>query len=274
MMPFNLWPDTPPQSLGSEKEDRPTLAVYPAPFPNGSAIIICPGGGYGCLADHECNPIAVWLNSLGIMGIVLRYRHGPRYHHPVPLMDAARAVRTTRHRATSWGIDPKRIGILGFSAGGHLAATLATRFTTGDSSNADPLEHQSSRPDLAILLYPVITMADPFAHARSREHLLGKDAADEQINLLSNERHVSQQTPPTFIFHTADDPAVPVENALQFATALRSHRIPFELHVYESGSHGVGLAQNYPALKSWPTLCASWLGNRHFGDGTDTLKAV
>lgn len=268
MPPFPLWPDTPPLAIGSEPADVPTLSVFLPEEPTGAAVVVCPGGGYQHLADHEADPIARWLNTLGIAGIVLRYRHAPRYRHPAPLLDAARAVRTVRHRAEEWKLDRQRVGILGFSAGGHLAATLATHFSAGEAQDPDPVERQSSRPDAAILLYPVITLSGPHAHTGSRDNLLGRDAAPALIDSLSNERQVTAQTPPTFLFHTGDDAAVPVENALAFAGALRACRVPFELHVYETGPHGVGLAQNHPRLSSWPTRCGDWLAARGFARTT------
>jgi acetyl esterase/lipase len=170
---IRLWTGRAPQAVGDEAQDVPTLTVYRPASPDGSAIVICPGGGYGHLAAHEAEPPARWLNSLGVTAFVLKYRLGPRYQHPAPMLDAARAIRFVRANAQQWNLDPKRIGILGFSAGGHLSATISTHFDDGDASAADPIDRVSSRPDLAILLYPVITLADPWAHAGSRKNLLG-----------------------------------------------------------------------------------------------------
>jgi len=211
------------------------------------------------LADHEGHTIAVWLNSIGITAAVLKYRLGPRYHHPVELQDVTRAMRTVRARAAEWGIDPRRIGIIGFSAGGHLASTIATHFDAGDSGSADPIERVSSRPDLAVLAYPVISMTDGITHQGSRRNLLGDNPTQALVAELSNEKRVTAKTPPTFLFHTANDPVVPVENSLLFASALRAAKVPFELHVFEQGPHGVGLAQDDPVLSVWPSLLQHWL---------------
>lgn len=262
-----LWPGGAPGALGGEPADVPTVTVFPAPDARGPApaIVVCPGGGYGGLAGHEAEPIARWLNTLGITGVVLKYRLGPRYHHPVMLQDARRAVRTVRANAATWNVDPKRVGILGFSAGGHLAATASTQFDAGDPNASDAVDRQSSRPDVSVLVYPVITMTDPHTHAGSRKNLLGERPTQEQVDAMSAEKRVTKETPPAFIFHTADDQAVPVENALVYATALRKHGVPFELHVYEHGRHGVGLAQDDPVLGTWPARCADWLARRGFG---------
>jgi acetyl esterase/lipase len=245
----------------------PTITVFPAPAAQGPApaIVVCPGGGYGGLAGHEAEPIARWLNTLGVTGVVLRYRLGPKYHHPVMLQDAQRAIRTVRARASEWNVDPKRVGILGFSAGGHLAATASTQFDAGRADAEDAIERQSSRPDVSVLVYPVITMTDPHTHRGSRENLLGKSPAAEQVEAMSAEKRVTKDTPPAFIFHTADDQAVPVENALLYAMALRKNGVPFELHVYEHGRHGVGLAQGDAVLGTWPARCADWLAGKGFG---------
>jgi acetyl esterase/lipase len=261
-----LWPGGAPGALGAEPADVPTLALYSAPpeRASGAAVIVCPGGGYGGLADHEGDPIARWLNTLGITAAVLRYRLGPRYHHPVMLQDAQRAIRTVRARAAEWKVDPTRIGILGFSAGGHLASTAATHFEEGTASAADPIERVSSRPDVAILLYPVISMEPPVGHAGSRRNLLGDNPSPELVQLLSNQKQVTARTPPTFLFHTADDAGVPAENSLQFALALARAGVPYELHIYGHGRHGVGLATDDPVLSTWTGRCADWLRGRGF----------
>jgi acetyl esterase/lipase len=274
--PVPLWPQGAPGALGKEPADVPTITIYPAPNgPAGGApaIVVCPGGGYGGLAAHEAEPIAQWLNTLGVTGVVLKYRLGPRYQHPAPLDDARRALRTVRARAGEWKIDPKRVGILGFSAGGHLAATASTQFDAGDPAAADPVDRMSSRPDVSVLVYPVITMTDPHTHAGSRRNLLGGSPNTQQVEAMSAEKRVTKETPPAFIFHTADDQPVPVENAILYASALRKHGVPFELHVYETGRHGVGLATNDPILRTWPGRCADWLGKRSFGTGGEQKKA-
>jgi acetyl esterase/lipase len=206
----------------------------------------------------EGSAVAEWLNALGITAFVVKYRLGMRYHAPAQLQDAARAVRTVRTRAKEWNIDPVRIGILGFSAGGHLAATLGTHFDDGKAVTADPIEHVSSRPDLMILVYPVITMGN-FTHAGSKKYLLGDNPTPAQINNYSNELWVTKDTPPTFLVHSVADPGVPVENTLMFASALRKANVPFEIHLYEKGPHGFGLAPTDPILSSWLERCADWL---------------
>jgi len=262
-----LWPNGAPAAKGSAPEDIPSIQLYqpPADKANGAAIVVCPGGGYGALAAHEGHDVAVWLNSIGVTAVVLKYRLGRfGYRHPVMLGDAQRAIRTTRAKAAEWKIDPNRIGIMGFSAGGHLTSTAATHFDAGDANASDPIERQSSRPDVAILCYAVITMTDPFTHAGSRKNLLGDTPSPELIDLLSNEKQVTEKTPPTFLFHTEDDKAVPVENSLQFAAALRKAKVPYEMHIYETGRHGVGLAPTIPALSTWPKLLENWLRARKF----------
>lgn len=255
--PLPLWSGKAPGAEGETTADVPTLTAYlPAPTrATGAAMVVCPGGGYAMLADHEGHPVAQWLAKLGIVGLVLQYRLGPRYRHPIPLTDAARALRTVRARAAEWRIDPGRIGVLGFSAGGHLAATLCTHFGDGDSQAGDPVERFSSRPDLAVLLYPVITMTEPHAHAGSRLNLLGKNPLPELVNFLSLDKQVTRRTPPTFLFHTVSDAAVPVENSLSYAAGLRKAQVDFELHLYQKGAHGVGLAGHDPVLRTWPAPC-------------------
>jgi len=249
LTPILLWPGGAPDAVGKEPLDVPTLTPYLPPAENctGAAIIVCPGGGYSHLADHEGGPVAEWLNTLGITAFVLKYRYGPRYRHPAPLRDAARAIRTLRARAAEWGIDQNRIGILGFSAGGHLASTIGTHFDSGKSDAADEIERVSSRPDLMVLIYPVISMRE-FTHAGSKRMLLGENPSPDLVTLLSNDEQVSKQTPPAFLVHTADDPAVPVENSLRFAAALRKAKVPVEIHVYEHGPHGFGLGGKDPVL--------------------------
>jgi acetyl esterase/lipase len=261
-----LWPNGAPGAKGAQPEDIPTISLYrpPAGKANGAAIVVCPGGGYGHLADHEGHTIAVWLNNFGITAAVLKYRLGPRYNHPSPMQDATRAMRTVRARSKEWNLDANRIGIWGFSAGGHLAATIATHFDGGDSNATDPIERISSRPDIAVLAYPVISMNEAITHAGSRKNLLGDNPSPELVELLSNEKQVTSQTPPTFLFHTADDTVVRVENSLLFVEGLRKAKIPYELHVFEKGPHGVGLAQNNPALNVWPKLLENWLRVRGF----------
>jgi len=244
-----LHPTGVPGQLGNTPEDNPWLELYRPEHPTGAAILVCPGGGYVGRAPHEGAPIALWLNTLGITAIVVHYRVKP-YKHPQPLTDVMAAMSIAKANAKDWNIDPTRIGVLGFSAGGHLAASLSVHYTP------------ETRPALSILLYPVITFTDPHTHTGSRGNLLPDPTDPAQVQKMSNELQVNAQTPPAFIFHTADDQAVPVENAILYASALRKSGVPFELHVYETGHHGVGLATNMPALSTWPMLCGNWLRAR------------
>jgi acetyl esterase/lipase len=259
----NLWPDAAPGARGTAPNDIPTLTPFrPDPAQaTGAAIVVCPGGGYGGLASHEGKDYALWLNEQGIAAFVLKYRLGSHgYRHPVMLGDAARAVRLVRARATEWQVDPKRVGIMGSSAGGHLASTLLTHFDAGRADAADLVDRQSSRPDLGILCYAVISMA-AHTHQGSKNNLLGTDPAPDLVQALSNELQVSPSTPPCFVWHTEEDKAVDVENSLMFAAALRKAKVPFDLHVYEKGAHGIGLANGHP----WTRDCAFWLKQRGFG---------
>lgn len=260
--PVPLWPNGAPGALGSEAKDIPTLTPFLADpsKSTGAAIVVCPGGGYAGLASHEGKDYALWLNEHGISGFVLKYRLGSGgYRHPIMLQDAARAVRLVRARAGEWKIDPTRVGIMGSSAGGHLASTLLTHFEPGKPDADDPVERQSSRPDLGILCYPVITMGQ-YTHQGSKNNLLGKDPSPELVPLLSNELQVTPQTPPAFLWHTLEDTAVPVENSLLFASALRKAGVPFDLHIYEKGRHGIGLANGHP----WTKDCLFWLKEHRF----------
>jgi acetyl esterase/lipase len=279
-----LWPGGVPGAVGSEPErDIPTLTVYLAAPEKGtgSAVVVCPGGGYGMLADqHEGKEVAEWLNSLGVTAFVLKYRLGPRYHHPAMINDANRAIRTVRAGSAQWKLDPKRIAILGFSAGGHLASTAATHFDAGKLDAADPIERVSSRPDRAILVYPVVALATPFGHSGSLRNLLGENPSQEMVESLSNERQVTKDTPPTFLAHTDADKGVPAENSILFALALRKAGVPVELHLFERGQHGLGLGKGAkqfkiagdPAFQEWPKLCAIWMKNQGFLDRTNSTK--
>ena len=260
-----LWPKEAPGAHGEEPADKPTLTLYRPPVDKatGAAVVVCPGGGYGHLAvGHEGKEIAEWLTSQGIAAFVLKYRIAPRYRHPAPLQDAQRAVRTVRARAKDWDLDPKRVGIWGFSAGGHLASTAATHFDDGKPDDPDPIEHVSCRPDFAILCYPVITFKEPHLHKGSRNNLVGKDPPAELVESLSNETQVTNRTPPTFLFHTNADAGVVPENSILFYMALRKAKVPAELHIYENGPHGVGLAAKDPVLTTWKERLADWLALR------------
>jgi len=261
-----LWPEGAPGALGTEAVDRPKLTVYRAPARTaGAAMVVCPGGSYMSLAsDHEGRHVAQWLNTLGVTAFVLQYRLGPRYRHPAPLHDAQRTIRLVRAKATEWAVDPNRVGILGFSAGGHLAATAATRFDDGRRDARDAVERFGSRPDLAVLVYPVITLTTPAVHSKSLGNLLGDDADSKLRESLSNELQVTPQTPPTFLVHTDEDATVPPENSILFYEALRRAKIPAEVHVFAKGSHGLGLGAKGTAFAAWPDLCAAWMRETGF----------
>ncbi len=268
LAPVTLWPDGAPGALGVSTNDIPTLTPYlPDPAQaTGAAMVICPGGGYAHLAPHEGNDYALWLNQHGVTCFVLKYRLGSNgYRHPAMLQDAARAMRLVRSRAADWKIDPKRVGIMGSSAGGHLASTLMTHFDSGNTNATDPVERQSSRPDLGILCYPVITMGE-YTHKGSRNNLLGTHPSPELVRLLSNELQVTTNTPPCFIWTTFEDKTVPMENTLLFAEALRKNHVPFDLHVYQKGGHGMGLKDKPPFANPhpWAGDCLFWLRQQGF----------
>ena len=261
--PIPLWSGGAPGALGSSTNDIPTLTPYLPDGTNasGAAMVICPGGGYARLAPHEGNDYALWLNQHGVACFVLKYRLGSSgYRHPVMLNDAARAVRWVRAHAEEFKVDAHRVGIMGSSAGGHLAATLVTHFDSGKAQDGDPVERESSRPDLGILCYAVITMG-PDTHGGSKENLLGKNPSPELEKLLSNELQVTTNTPPCFLWTTFEDKAVPMENTLMFAGALRNNRVPFDLHVYQKGRHGLGLNDKPPFANPhpWANDCLFWL---------------
>jgi acetyl esterase/lipase len=262
-----LWPNGAPGALGDKPTDKPGLTAYlsTAVKATGAAIIVCPGGSYARLADHEGRPVAEWLNSLGIYAFVLKYRLGSNdYRHPAMLQDVQRAIRYVRSSASEFGIDPHRIGVLGFSAGGHLASSAGTHFDLGNASSNDVVERASSRADLMVLIYPVITMGK-FAHAGSRGNLLGKEPTPELVELMSNEKQVTRDTPPAFLVHTENDSTVPVENSMMFADSLRKAGVGFELHIFENGpKHGFGLGVSDPVVGIWPKLCQQWLRRHGF----------
>lgn len=283
---YPLWPEGAPGALGSDPGDDndpgdvPTITVYlpTKDKANGASVVICPGGGYSRLAiNHEGHEIAQWLNDLGVAGIILKYRVGPRYQHPIVLGDAQRAIRTVRARASEWGLDPGRVAILGFSAGGHLASTVATQFDQGQKDAEDPIDRQSCRPDLAILAYPVISFRESFGHTRSRQNLLGENPSQKLVDQLSSETQVTRETPPTFLVHTNEDSGVPAENSIQFVLALRKSDVPVEFHLFERGRHGLGLGKgsagrstpSEQAFRAWPALCETWLKNHGFLDRPD-----
>ncbi len=260
-----LWEDGAPGALGAEDRDRPTLTHYQAYGRQtaGTAVIVAPGGGYGALAaNHEGRQVANYLNALGVTAFVLRYRLGPRYRHPVPLGDAQRAIRLVRARAAEFGVSPDRIGMMGFSAGGHLTSTAGTHFDDGNPAAADPIGRLSSRPDFLILGYPVISFTAAYTHKGSVANLLGENPDPKLLEDLSSESRVTAGTPPTFLFHTSADTGVPPENSVAFYLALRKAGVAAEMHIFEKGPHGVGLAMQDPALAEWPRLLANWLRGR------------
>lgn len=249
------------------KVQEPSIQVFLPSKKNSNrqAVVICPGGGYSVLAyDWEGTDIAKWLNSHGIAGIVLKYRlpspESQQEPSEAPLMDAKRAMRLTREHAEEWNIDPEQIGVIGFSAGGHLASTLGTHFDKGDAGSDDPVEKFSSRPDFMILGYPVISFNEQIGHLGSRNNLLGDSPTEALVEKFSNELQVAEDNPPTFIFHSQDDTAVPVENSLVFYKALRQAKVPAEMHLYPKGGHGYSLGLDSQGTHStWPTACIEWL---------------
>jgi acetyl esterase/lipase len=266
--PIPLWPDGAPGALGTRAQDIPTLTPY-LPNPTnatGVAMVICPGGGYSHLAPHEGNDYALWLNQHGVTCFVLKYRLGSGgYHYPVEFEDGTRAMRWVRAHAADYKIDPHRVGIMGSSAGGHMASMLLTHFDSGSTNTDDRIERQSSRPDLGILCYPVITMGE-YAHQGSKDNLLGKHPSEKLVQLLSSELQVQTNTPPCFIWSTYEDKTVPVENSLMFAEALRKNHVPFDLHIYQKGPHGMGLKDKPPFAHPhpWAADCLVWLKAQDF----------
>ncbi|MEM9589314.1 MAG: alpha/beta hydrolase, partial [Planctomycetota bacterium] len=262
-----LWFGEPPGQGGDGPGDVPELLITRAQSDQPTAgVVILPGGGYrGHAIGHEGHEIADWMKSLGITSGICTYRLGGKgndgkgYRHPVPMIDAQRAIQTMRAGAKELGIDPKRIGVIGFSAGGHLASTVSTHFAVIDKSSPDPVNHVSSRPDFCILAYPVITLKQPHTHAGSRKNLLGQDPALELVNSLCNDQQVSSETPPTFLMHTAEDTVVPVQNSILYYQACLQHGVPVEMHLFQEGRHGVGLAKQFPGVSQWPELCQQWL---------------
>jgi len=268
-----LWPAGAPGAKGQAEGDKPTLTLYlpPKEKATGAAIVICPGGGYGALAtDHEGLQIGQWLNSFGVAGFMVKYRHsrsGAGYGHPAPIQDAQRAIRIVRSRAQEWGVDPSRIGILGFSAGGHLASSAATHFHESFYEPKDKVDQVSCRPDFAVLVYPVISFTEPFTHTGSRKNLLGANPDPALVEKFSNEKQVTPQTPPTFLIATWEDTGVPAENSIYFYLALRQAKVPAEMHIFLKGPHGFGLGQKVEGTSAWPGLCEKWMERSGFLKG-------
>ena len=256
--PLTLWPTGAPELANTTPADIPMLTPYlPESGSPTAAIVVCPGGGYQMRAEHEGEPVALWLNTLGVAAFVVDYRVAP-HRNPIPLGDAQRAIRIVRANAERWNVLPGQVGILGFSAGGHLAATAGTQWDRGVFDAPDPIDRNSCRPDLLVLCYPVISFIMA-GHMGSMTNLLGEMPSLEQRRAHSAELNVNANTPPAFLWHTADDAAVDVDNSLMFASALRRHGVPFALHVFPTGAHGLGLAEGHPEAQIWPELCAQFL---------------
>ena len=256
-----LWPKGAPGAVGDTDLDKPKLEVFlPASNPTHSGVVICPGGGYTHLAmQKEGYDVAAWLNARGVAGFVLTYRLSPRYAYPAPIDDGMRAMRYVRAHAADFGIDANHIGMMGFSAGGHLTATVSTHFDGGNPSASDPIDSFSDRPDFSILCYAALSMRDVLSHGGSRHALLGDSADPKLIDFLSAELQVTSTTPPAFLYHTTTDASVPVQASVEYYDALLRAGVPAELHIFESGPHGTGLGTAYPALKIWPELLENWM---------------
>jgi acetyl esterase/lipase len=257
-----LWPAGAPGALGDEDVDKPTLTVFLPAAPNTTktGVVVAPGGGYTHLAmEKEGFAFARWLNERGVAAFVLQYRLGPKYHHPVELEDAQRAIRMVRAQAAEYGVATDHIGMWGSSAGGHLAATAGTKFDSGKTDGSDVVERQGSKPDFLILSYPVITFHEPDLHRGSLKFLLGDMPDPNLVDELSAETQVTKKTPPTFIFTTTDDKTVPVVNSVMFYSALVKAGVPAEMHIFQHGAHGAGLAPGNPQLSDWPDLLAKWM---------------
>ncbi len=262
-----LWPAGAPGAQGDEDVDKPTLTVYLPAVANATktGVVVAPGGGYQHLAmQKEGENIALWLNVRGVAAFVLTYRLGPKYHYPVELEDAQRAIRMVRAHATEYGVAEDHVGMCGFSAGGHLTATAGTHFDAGNAEATDPVERKGSRPDFLILAYPVITFLGPDMHAGSKKYLLGDDPDPKLVASLSAETQVTKETPPTFLFATTDDHTVPVMNSVMFYSALVKEGVPAEMHLFQHGGHGAGLAAANPQLSVWPDLVIKWMRERGY----------
>jgi acetyl esterase/lipase len=265
---FPLWTGAAPGALGTAAKDIPTLTPFIATNGTGAAMVVCPGGGYSRLAPHEGHDYALWLNSRGITAFVLKYRLGADgYRYPVEYKDVARAIRLVRSRAAEWHLDANRVGVMGSSAGGHVASMAMTHFDAGDTNATDLIDRVSSRPNLAILCYPVISMGK-FAHRGSRDNLIGTNPSPTLVEETSSELQVKKDSPPCFIWSTDEDKTVAIENTLDFAAALRKASVPFELHVYQRGPHGQGLGSHtYDPSRflPWVGECGRWLKEQGYG---------
>jgi acetyl esterase/lipase len=262
-----LWPGGAPGAVGDAEEDKPTLTVYLPTGPNvtKTGVVVAPGGSYTHLSMiKEGEDIALWLNAHGVAAFVLKYRLGPKYRNPIELGDAQRAIRTVRANAAEYGVAVDHVGMFGFSAGGHLTASAGTKFDWGNAAASDPIERQGSRPDFMILAYPVITMIEPLAHGASKLNLLGENPDPALLQSMSMELQVTKDTPPTFIFVTTEDKTVPVLNSVIFYEALVKAGVPAELHIFQHGAHGAGLAAKNPQLSVWTELLIKWMRERGY----------
>jgi acetyl esterase/lipase len=261
-----LWPNGAPGAQGDTDADKPAIYAWlPASNPTETGVIIAPGGGYEHLSVvREGSDVAAWLNAHGIAAFQLRYRIGPKYHNPIELGDAQRAIRLVRSKAAEYGIAPDHIGMWGFSAGGHLTATAGTMFDAGDAKASDAIERESSRPDFLVLAYPVITMEMPYVHTGSKKFLLGDTPTDADLESMSAELHVTAQTPPTFLYSTTDDHTVPIMNTVMFYSALVKAGVPAEMHLFQHGGHGSALGTGNPQLSVWPELLIKWMRERGY----------
>lgn len=265
-VPELLWANGAPMAQGTADIDQPTLTSYlPAQNPTKTGVIIAPGGGYAHLSmQKEGEDIALWLNAHGVAGFVLKYRLGPTYHHPVELGDAQRAIRTVRAHAAKLGLATDHVGMWGFSAGGHLTASAGTLYDQGPAASSDAIDKESARPDFLVLAYPVITLEEPQLHRGSLKYLLGDTPDPALVQLLSPEKHVTKDTPTTFIYTTTDDGTVPVMNSVMFYSALVSAKVSAEMHIFGHGPHGTGLAPAFPYLREWPDLLSAWMRSKGF----------
>jgi acetyl esterase/lipase len=261
---MSLWQNNVPLAKGTKPEDNPEIQVFLPEKKSDAAIpafLIYPGGAYGWLSmDNEGVHIAKWLNDIGLAGIIVKYRIAPPYHYPVELLDAQRAIRTVRANSAKWGIDPQHVGVIGFSAGGHLASLVSTFFDDGNPDAADTVDRFGCRPDAAILVYPVISMTDPLAHTGSRDNLIGPNADPKLYDQLSTDKEIKSNTPPTFIVAANDDTTVHPGNSVAYYLALKKANISAELHIFDFGGHGFGIGSG--ANAPWPDLAKAWLG-RH-----------
>ena len=277
-----LWTKGAPGALDTAAEGKPSLTIFPADAKKamGTSVVICPGGGYDHLAiDKEGYQVAKWFNTLGVAAFVLKYRVSP-YRHPIEMNDAKRAMRYVRANAKRFKIDPDRIGITGFSAGGHLASTVATHFDEGNAAAPDSVDRQGCRPYFQVLVYPVITMEGPYAHGGSRANLLGANPSAEDTRYLSSEKQITAKTPAAFLVHASDDPGVLADNSVIYRDSLAAHGVPAQAKFYSHGPHGFGLANgvagapDLPEIATWPGICATWLTDRGYLAQTTSLVPV